>query len=324
MSDEPLFDFAVPDDLLREAVAQVRDPEVVADLAVMPGTGQGKPPPLIGILRSSGYAPLVLMTAAALVPGTLNNGITLIGHNLQLSFHMSNASLGAVAFVAQVSQLLWAVPLALWADRGSRKVVAAVALLIFSVFGAVMALSPNVWAFAFLYLAASVGSGVNNTVHNSYLADAYPTEGRGRIFSWHQLSDPISQTVGILIFGYVVTVAHNWRYGMLIALVGIPLGFALFTLREPDKGANESSHILKASGMDLQSQQETAPGSCSARRSPASCGSDRSTTSWWPWPSSASPAPARRSSATSSSSTSSTSRRPAGARCTPSSGWPPS
>ena len=59
--------------------------------------------------------------------------------------------------------------------------------------------------------------------------------------------------------GYVVTVAHSWRYGLLVALVGIPMGFALFTLREPEKGANESSHILKASGMDLHSQQEKAP-----------------------------------------------------------------
>ena len=158
-----------------------------------------------------------------------------------------------------MSQLLWAVPLALWADRGSRKMVAAVALLIFAVFGSLMALSPNVWAFAFLYIAASIGSGVNNTVHNSYLSDAYPTEARGRVFSWHNLSDPLSQTVGILIFGYVVTVAHSWRYGLLVALVGIPMGFALFTLREPEKGANESSHILKASGMDLHSQQEKAP-----------------------------------------------------------------
>jgi ABC-type branched-subunit amino acid transport system ATPase component/sugar phosphate permease len=259
VTEEPLFDFAVPDDLLRDAVAQARDPEVVADLAVMPGTGDGKPPSLLGVLRSSGYAPLVVMTAAALIPGTFGNGINLIGHNLEVSFHMSNASLGAVAFVAQVSQLLWAVPLALWADRGSRKLVAGVALLIFAVFGAAMALSPNVWAFAFLYLAASVGSGVNNTVHNSYLSDAYPTEARGRIFSWHNLSDPISQTVGILIFGFVVTVAHSWRYGLLVALAGIPMGFALFTLREPEKGANESSHILKASGMDLHSQQEKAP-----------------------------------------------------------------
>ena len=259
MTDDPLFDFAVPEDLLREAVSQVKDADVVADLDVMPGTGEGKPPPLIGILRSSGYAPLVLLTAAALVPGTFGNGIALIGRNLETSFHMSNASLGAVAFIAQVSQLLWAVPLAVWADRGSRKKVAAIALLIFAFFGSLMAISPNVWAFAFLYLAASVGTGVNNTVHNSYLADAYPTEARGRIFSWHNLSDPLSQTIGILIFAYVVTIAHDWRYGLLVALAGIPLGFALFTLREPEKGANEASHILRASGMDLQSQQEKAP-----------------------------------------------------------------
>jgi ABC-type branched-subunit amino acid transport system ATPase component/sugar phosphate permease len=259
VTDAPLFDFAVPDDLLRDAVSHAKDPEVIASIEMMPGTGEGKPPPLTAILKSSGYAPLVLLTGAALIPGTFTNGISLIGHNLEVSFHMSNAALGAVAFVGQVSQLLWAVPLALWADRGSRKTVAAVALLVFAVFGSLMALSPNVWAFAFLYIAASVGSGVNNTVHNSYLSDAYPTEARGRVFSWHNLSDPLSQTVGILIFVYVVTVAHSWRYGLLVALVGIPMGFALFTLREPEKGANESSHILKASGMDLHSQQEKAP-----------------------------------------------------------------
>ena len=40
---------------------------------------------------------------------------------------------------------------------------------------------------------------------------------------------------------------------------GFRSGFALFTLHEPEKGANESSHILKESGMDLQTQQEKAP-----------------------------------------------------------------
>ncbi len=110
MPNDPLFDFAVPEDLLQEAVAHVKDPDVVADLDVMPGTGEGKPPPLVGILNRYGYAPLVLLTAAAMVPGTFGNGIALVGRNLETSFHMSNASLGAVAFIAQVSQLLWAVP----------------------------------------------------------------------------------------------------------------------------------------------------------------------------------------------------------------------
>jgi ABC-type branched-subunit amino acid transport system ATPase component/sugar phosphate permease len=259
MADQVLFDFAVPDELLKEVVAKSSDPETVAALDVMPGTGEGKPPAFIGILRENGFAPLVLLTTAALVPGSFGNGISLIGTNLEQSFHIHDAALGAVTFVAAVAQLLWAVPLALWADRGSRKVVAGVALLVFSVFAPLMALAPNVWAFTFTYLIASVGFGVNNTVHNSYLSDAYPTEGRGRVFSWHNLSDPLSQTVGILIFDLVVTVGHNWRWGMLVALAGIPVGLALFTLHEPDKGANESSHILQASGMDIQTQQGSAP-----------------------------------------------------------------
>ncbi|MGO9455820.1 MAG: ATP-binding protein [Acidimicrobiales bacterium] len=259
MADQVLFDFTVPDELLQEALSTHRDQAAVADVAMMPGTGEGKAPPLLGILHRYGYAPLVLLTAAAMVPGTFGNGIAIIGKNLEASFHIHNTALAAIAFVAQVAQLLWAVPLALLADRGSRKLVAAGALFVFSIFASLMAISPNVWAFAFLYLAASVGSGVNNTVHNSYLSDAYPTESRGRIFSWHNLATPLSATVGILFFGFIVTVAHNWRYGLLLALAGIPLSFALLTLKEPDKGANEASHILKSSGMDVQSQQEKAP-----------------------------------------------------------------
>ncbi len=259
MADRVVFDFAVPDELLQAVVAKSGTEESVADLAVMPGTGEGKPPPLIGILRQYGFAPLVLLTAAAIVPGTFGSGITIIGSNLEHSFRIHDAALGALVFVAAVAQLLWAVPLALWADRGSRKVVAGVALLVFSVVAPLMALAPNVWAFTFLYLIASVGFNVNQTVHNSYLSDAYPTEARGRVFSWHNLSDPLSNTIGILVFGLIVTIGHNWRWGMLIALAGIPLALSLFTLHEPEKGQNESSSILKASGMDVHSQQEAAP-----------------------------------------------------------------
>ena len=110
-----------------------------------------------------------------------------------------------------------------------------------------------------LYLVASIGFGVNNTVHNSYLADAYPTEGRGRVFSWHNLSDPLSGTIGLLLFGLVVSLTHDWRYGLLLGLAGFPVALLRRPLREPEKGANEASHILKSSGMDLQSQQEKAP-----------------------------------------------------------------
>ena len=98
----------------------------------MPGTGEGKPPPLIGILREYGFAPLILLTVAAIVTDTIVNGIGILGPEIKTSFHLSDAGLGAVVFVAAVAQIAWGMPLAVFADRGSRKNVAAIALLIFS------------------------------------------------------------------------------------------------------------------------------------------------------------------------------------------------
>ncbi len=259
MPEAGLFEFTVPDELLREAVAHHRNPKAVADIALIPGTGEGKPPSLAGVLRAGGVAPLALMTAAAFVPGMFSNGLGVLGPNIQHSFRLSLAGLGALTFVAAVAQIAWGLPVAVAGDRGSRKLVTAVTLLVFAVVAPFMALSPNVWWFAFLYLVAAVAFGTSDTVMNSYLADAYPTQARARVFAWRNISDPLAQTVGVGAMTLIAATTHDWRWSLLVALVGIPVALALLTLYEPAKGANESSHILKASGMDVHSQQEGAP-----------------------------------------------------------------
>ena len=257
--ERPVFDFVVPDELLALAVAKSRDKAAVADVALMPGTGEGKPPPMREILQRGGAAPLVLLTAAAMVTDTIVNGIGILSPEIRSSFHLSDAGLGALAFVAAVAQIAWGMPVAVFADRGSRKNVAAFTLLVFSAMVPLMALMHNVWPFAFLYLVAAIGLGSSDTVHNAYLADAYPTQGRARVFAWHNLNDPVSQTVGILLLGYIASATHNWRWALLPALLGVPVALAIFTLHEPQKGANESSHILRAAGMDIESEQQGSP-----------------------------------------------------------------
>jgi ABC-type branched-subunit amino acid transport system ATPase component/sugar phosphate permease len=225
----------------------------------MPGTGEGKPPPLMGILRASGFSGLVLMTAAAFVPGMISNGLGVLGPNVQHSFHLSLAGLGAVAFVAAVAQIAWGLPVAILGDRGSRKVVTAVTLLIFAAAVPLMALSPNVWFFVFFYLIAAVAFGTSDTVMNSYLSDAYPTEARARVFAWRNVSDPLAQTVGVGAMTFVAATTGNWRWSLLLGLVAFPIGLWVLRIREPAKGENESNHILKSSGMDIAGQQEAAP-----------------------------------------------------------------
>jgi ABC-type branched-subunit amino acid transport system ATPase component/sugar phosphate permease len=259
VADEALFEFTVPDELLQEAVRRHSDQEAIADLALIPGTGEGKPPPLLGVLRTSGFSPLVFMTMAAFVPGMVFNGLGVLGPNIRASFHLSLASLGAVSFVAAVAQIGWGLPVALAGDRGSRKNVTAFTLVIFAIVTPFMALSPNVWWFVFLSIFAAVAFSTSDTVMNSYLADAYPAQVRGRVFSWRNISDPLAQTVGVGVMTFIAATTHNWRWSMLVAVVGLPVAFYVRRLREPPKGANESSHILKASGMDISAQQEGAP-----------------------------------------------------------------
>ena len=122
-----------------------------------------------------------------------------------------------------------------------------------------MALSPNVWWFCFLYLIAAIGFGTSDTVQNSYLSDAYPTQARARIFSWHALSDPLANTVGLLAITTIASVTGSWRWSLLVAAIGVPIAMLVFRVREPAKGENESNHILKAAGMDIASQQEGVP-----------------------------------------------------------------
>ena len=199
------------------------------------------------------------MTAAAFVPGSVFNGLSVLGPNIRASFHLSLAGLGAVGFVAAVAQVAWGVPVAIAGDRGNRKLVVAATLLVFAVVAPFMGLAPNVWWYVFLLMIASVTFGTSDTVMNSYLADAYPTQARARVFAWRNISDPLAQTVGVGTMTFIAATTGNWRWSMLVALVGLPVALLVSRLREPAKGENESSHILKSAGMDIASQQEAAP-----------------------------------------------------------------
>ena len=199
------------------------------------------------------------MTLAAFVPGMISNGLGVLGPNVQHSFHLDLAELGAVAFVAAVAQIAWGLPVAILGDRGSRKVVTAVTLLIFAVAVPLMAVSTNIWFFVLFYLIAAVAFGTSDTVMNSFLADAYPTEARARVFALRNISDPLAQTVGVAVMTTIAAATGNWRYSLLVALIAIPIALRLFRVHEPAKGQNESHHILTSSGMDIAGQQAAAP-----------------------------------------------------------------
>ncbi len=149
-----LLSFAVPDDLLQAAVASSGAEEAVADLKLMPGVGQGKPPPILGIFRQYGFAPVTLLTLGAFVVAMLDSGLGVLAPDVQRSFHVSDSGLAAAFFAASAAQIAIGLPVALASDRGSRVKVAAVCLFIFAVSVPLQGLVTSIWLFALLGIMA--------------------------------------------------------------------------------------------------------------------------------------------------------------------------
>ena len=129
MAEQALFDFIVPDELLAGGRGQSKRPRRRRRRGAHARHRRGQAAPLIGILRASGFAPLVLLTVAAMVPGTFVNGIRLIGTNIENSFHLERRRARGGDLRRRRGPDRWGLPLALFADRGSRKIVAAITLL---------------------------------------------------------------------------------------------------------------------------------------------------------------------------------------------------
>ena len=260
LTDAPLLDFAVPDELLREALAHTQTTESVADLSLMPGTGEGKSPPILPILRRFGWSGVTFFTAAALVTLVIDNGVSgVLAPDIQKSFHLSDPGLGLIAGLTSASQVLIGLPIALASDRTRRTTVAGLTLLFFAIVVPVMAATRSIWLFCILLVLSTIGHAPRDTTHMSYLTDAYPTEGRARILAYHSGADPIARTLGIFVLGAVAAVTGSWRWALGLALAGIPIGLAILRLREPVRGGNEQSHILQASGFTGDPGEVGAP-----------------------------------------------------------------
>jgi ABC-type branched-subunit amino acid transport system ATPase component/sugar phosphate permease len=257
---EPLLSFAVPDDLLREAVIASDAEDAVADLQMMPGVGTGKPPPMRGILKQYGWAPVSYLTLAAFVVAILDNGLTgVLAPDVQRSFNVNDAEFGAAIFAASATQIGIGLPVALASDRGSRVKVAAFCLLVFAVSVPLQGLVESIWLYAFLGMVAAFGKAPNNTTHLSYLSDFYPPEARARVAAYQRGHEPVARTLGVAIMGGVAAWSGSWRWACLLALLAIPVSGLILRLKEPKRGGHESSHILQESGLDIGEHPEGSP-----------------------------------------------------------------
>ena len=132
------------------------------------------------------------------------------------------------------------IPIAAWADRGSRRNVLAIAVASWSVMTAVFGMAVN---YAMLFVArvgTAVGEAGGSPPSHSLISDYFPKRRRGTAFSIYALGVPLGSLVGA-VFGGWGNQNIGWRMTFILAGVpGVVMALILFlTVKEPPRGLSD-------------------------------------------------------------------------------------
>ncbi len=174
--------------------------------------------------------------------------LSILMENIKNEIQLSDTELGFLGGIAFALFYTFAgIPIARWADRGSRRNIIAISVLIWSLFTAFTGAARNFW----MILAARIGVGVGEAgcspPAHSLISDFFPPERRGRALSIYALGIPIGGSLGTLVGAWVGDL-FGWRMAFVaVGLPGIILALIVrMTLREPARGESEAAGPVEA------------------------------------------------------------------------------
>ncbi len=169
--------------------------------------------------------------------------LSILIEEIKEEIQLSDSQLGFLGGIAFALFYTFAgIPIARWADRGSRRTIIALSVLVWSLFTAFTGTARNFSMILLARVGVGVGEAGCSPPAHSLISDFFPPERRGTALSIYSLGIPIGASLGTLI-GAWVGQAFGWR--MAFVAVGVP-GVALallvrMTLREPERGRSEAT-----------------------------------------------------------------------------------
>ena len=184
---------------------------------------------------------LVLMLMVYIVNFVDRQIFSILIEPIRAEIELSDTQLGLLGGIAFAIFYTFAgIPIARWADVGTRKNIVALALVIWS--GMTM-FTGTAKGFGGLLLAR-VGVGIGEAgcsppIH-SLISDYFPPEKRATALSVYSLGIPIGGAIGTLAGGWIGA-TFGWRTAFyIVGLPGIVLSvIVFFTLREPPRGLSD-------------------------------------------------------------------------------------
>jgi MFS family permease len=170
---------------------------------------------------------------------------------IKAEFQPSDTALGllsGIAFAVIYSTL--GIPIALWADRGSRKTIVSLALFVWSAMTALCGLAQSFGQLLLARIGVGVGEAGCSPPAHSMIADYFPPERRATAFGIYSLGIPIGGAFGVFAGGWI-NEWFDWRTAFLVVgLPGVLLAIvSQLTLGEPPRVAHASSEPASAASV---------------------------------------------------------------------------
>jgi MFS family permease len=209
------------------------------------------PPAPGGRLAGRPAGPLAVLALVNLVDQTDTNILRGVLPFIEDEFHTSDFQLGALGFAFVFINAMATIPAGWVADRVRRTRL--IGFTLFSWSG-LSALSAAAGSYVQLFGArASLGFGqaIDDPASTSLLADYYPAEVRGRVFSIQQVMNFLGGGLGLALGAFV---AEEWGWRWAFIIVGMPgslVGLLVLRMREPVRG--------EAEGVTAEPERERVP-----------------------------------------------------------------
>ena len=245
----------------RQAETEATDMSVAVPDELLPGVGSDEMP-LRDVLARGGRRTLVVLFALGMIDNVNNAAFSVLAPDIQRALDLSDTEIGLVGALAGLTLFVAAIPLGVLGDRYRRTLIAAVSTAVWSVFAVLTGMAQSVWHLVGARAVTGIGQANEGPIQQSILADAYPPEGRGRVFAIHRAATPVGLVVGPALAGLVAAVAggdDGWRWSFVV--LGIPAAaLALLTLGvpEPRRGRHEQLAVLGGELADEGGDDEAA------------------------------------------------------------------
>ena len=203
-----------------------------------------------------GIGPVAMFATLGLFGSFGGRIATVAGPNIAQDIGLDLRTIGGIFSVVGTLSIVGTLILGWLSDRRKRTTLAGAGLVIGGTASIIQSQAGDVRTFASAQVGGILGGGLAGVPTFSLLADYYPVETRGRVFSLLTTVGRTFSVLSLLVVGVLVT-NIGWRPTTLIAAVPlVVLGLiVLFFMKEPIRGYFEKRSL----GLDEDSARREDP-----------------------------------------------------------------